>query len=508
MPDRNHAETAASSGDPYATLLEKRKQLAYLADVEDLLNWDEYTVMPDEGGPARTNQQGALSTLQQQHRSDTEIGELLAAIEPAELTDDERAVVREIRREYERDVAVPMELSRELSETTSEAVRAWQQAKAENDFDRFESHLEDVVELKREEAAAIDADADPYEVLFTDYAPYLELETVDQIFDRLKGELIPLLESIRESNVELSTDAFEGTVAVDTQVDACRAILDELGFDWDRGSFAAIPPAGMTLGNQFDCRVGVNPKVDDLRITVFGTLHEFGHAVYNQNLPRDRYGSPLGTDRGTTAQESQAVFWECHIGRSPEFWRYIQPTIVDHVPSVEAGSTQLYESVTQVRPDDANALRADELTWQLHMLVRYEIERGLIRGDIDPVEVPAIWRDKYEEYLGIRPESDAEGPLLTVHWATGYYGYFPTYTLGHVLAAQFAATARESIDDFDQRIQRGEFDTLQTWLAEEIHQHGQRFTTPELVRRVTGTELTADPFIDYVREKYGELYEL
>lgn len=320
--------------------------------------------------------------------------------------------------------------------------------------------------------------------------------------------MIPLLESIRDTDVELSTDAFEGTFDVDTQIDACLAVLEELGFDWDRGYFATIPPAGMTFGNQFDCRVGLKPIEDDLNITLFATLHEFGHAAYNQNLPQDQYGSPLGTHRGVSVHESQATFWECHIGRSPEFWRYIRPTIIDHFPSIEAGSSQLYESVTQVRPNEANALRADELTWQLHILVRHEIERGLITGDIEPADVPEIWRDKYEEYLGFRPESDAEGPLLTVHWATGYYGYFPTYTLGHVLAAQFAATARESIGDFGRRIRSGEFDTLQTWLAEEIHQHGQRFTTPELLQRVTGSELTADPFVEYVREKYSKLYEL
>lgn len=507
MTDQLADDGTDSRGDGYDRLLEKWKQVTYLEDIEQVITWDEFAVVPEGGAPARSKQQGALSAILQRERTDSEFGELLDAIDTETLTESEQACVREIGREYERQAAVPPDLSRELSETTSNAKEAWQQARRADDFSQFEEHLERVIELKREEAAAIDPDADPYAVLFTGYAPYIDLETVERIFARLADELVPLVEQIRTSDTEVTTDAFDGSVDIDAQETACREILTQLGYDWDRGHVDSVPN-GVTLGNQYDCRIGLRIKEEDLRHALLVAVHEFGHALYAQQLPQEHYGTPLGLPQGTLLHESQSTFWECQVGRTEAFWEYIRPTLEQAVPSVEGSARDLYESFVHVRPNETNWLRSDELTWQLHVLVRFEIERDLIAGDIDPGEVPDIWRKRYEDYLGIRPESDAEGPLLTIHWANGWVGYFPTYTLGHVLAAQFAAAAREAIDGFDAKVRRGEFGPLREWFQEEIHQHGQRYTTPELVRRVTGEELTADYYLEYVTEKFSEMYDL
>lgn len=507
MPDQPANQPPESADDNYDRLLEKWKHLAYLEDVERVLSWDEYTVLPEGGASARSKQQGALSMVLQQQRTDPEFGELLEAVDVEALTDEQQANVREIRREYDREAAVPPDLSQRLSETTTEATEAWQQARANDDFGHFEEHLDRVVELKREEAAAIAPDADPYGVLFAEYAPYIDLETVERIFDRLQQELVPLVEEIRQSDTELTTDAFEGTFDIEAQVAASRDILADLGYDWDRGHVDTVPN-GITLGNQFDSRIGLRLIEDDLRHFPLVTVHEFGHALYKQQMPQEHYGTPLGSSHSFFVHESQSTLWECHVGRTEEFWEYIRPTVGEHLPSIEGSARDLYESFVRVRPNEPNWLRADELTWQLHVLVRFEIERALVAGDIDPVDVPEVWRDTYEEYLGFRPESDAEGPLLTIHWANGWVGYFPAYTLGHVLAAQFAAAAREAIDGFNEKLRRGEFAPLRGWLREEIHQHGQRYTTPELIRRVTGEELTADYYLEYVTEKFTDLYDL
>lgn len=507
MTDQRADEASTSADDEYDRLLEKWKQLTYLEDIERVLSWDEYTILPEGGAPARSKQQGALATVLQQQRTDPEFNDLLEAVDVEALSDPQRANVREIRREYKREASVPPDLSQRLSETTTVATEAWQQARADDDYDHFEEHLDRIIELKREEAAAIDPDADPYSVLLAEFAPYTDLETVERIFDRLEEELVPLLQEIRESDAAVTTDAFDGTFEIDAQEAMCRDILTELGYDWDRG-YVDMVPNGITIGNQFDCRIGLQLNEEDLRLAPFVTLHEFGHALYHQQVPQEQYGTPLGTSKGVYVHESQATLWGCHVGRTEEFWEYIRPTVIEHVPSIEGSARDLYESLVHVRPDEQNVLRADELTWQLHILVRFEIERALVAGDLDPADVPEVWREKYGQYFGFRPDSDAEGPLLTIHWANGLVGYFPVYTLGHVLAAQFAAAARDDIDDFDEKLRHGEFGPLREWLHEEIHQDGQLYTTPELLRRVTGEELTADYYIEYVTEKFSEVYDL
>ncbi len=353
-----------------------------------------------------------------------ETGELLDELDDADLTDEQAAVVREVRREYERADAVPVELVEEISETGSEALQAWEEAKAEDDFDEFAPYLEKHVELKREYAEHIDPDRDPYEVLFEEFEPCLSMERAESILAELREALVPMIEDIRESDVELAVDTFEGTFPEDEQEALSRDALELVGYDFDRGRLD-VSSHPFTSGNQFDCRVTTRFDETDPLGAVGSTVHEFGHAQYNLGLPQEHFGTPLGTSRDLSVHESQSRL---------------------------------------------------------------------------------VWNDKYEEYLGIRPDTDSEGCLQDIHWSHGNFGYFPTYSLGSVMAAQLFEAAEAEIDDLDAKIAEGEFDDLHDWLGENVHRHGSRYETNELVKRATGEDFSADAFLDYVDEKYGELY--
>ena len=237
------------------------------------------------------------------------------------------------------------------------------------------------------------------------------------------------------------------------------------------------------------------------------TIHEFGHASYTLGLPEEQYGTPLGKSRNMTVHESQSRLWENHVGRSRPFWQLFAPTVNEHL-GTDATPDALYEHANEVYDDNLIRVEADELTYHMHIVVRFEIERDLVRGDLDVSEVPAVWNDKMEEYLGVRPDTDAEGCLQDIHWTHGNFGYFPTYSLGSVLAAQLFAAAQDDLGDLDDDIEAGEFDRLYGWLNETVHEHGCRYTTPDLIREATGEAFTADYFLEYATGKYSDLYEL
>ena len=499
-------DDTADAPDAYDALLDRARRWNAVGSASGVLGWDQQVMMPEGGTPARSKQLSALSSVHHDMVTDDETGELLDELADADLTDEQAAVVREIRREYERADAVPVELVEEISETGSEALQAWEEAKAEDDFDEFAPYLEKHVELKREYAEHIDPDRDPYEVLFEEFEPCLSMERAESILTELREALVPMIDDIRDSDVELAVDTFEGTFAEETQEELSREILEHVGYDFDRGRLD-VSSHPFTSGNQFDCRVTTRFDENDPLGAVGSTIHEFGHAQYNLGLPQEHFGTPLGTSRDLSVHESQSRLWENHVGRSRAFWQEFLPTFQERFPQTEEATVQdAYEAFNQVYEDNFIRVEADELTYHLHIVVRFEIERDLVRGDLAVEDVPEVWNDKYEEYLGIRPDNDAVGCLQDIHWSHGNFGYFPTYSLGSVMAAQLFAAAEAEIDDLDDRIAAGEFDELREWLGENVHQHGARYETNELVKRATGEDFTADAFLEYVDGKYGELY--
>ncbi|OTF10133.1 carboxypeptidase M32 [Halorubrum sp. SD612] len=499
-------DDAADAPDAYGALLDRVQRWNAVGSASGVLGWDQQVMMPEGGTPARSKQLSALSSVHHDMVTADETGELLDELDDADLTDEQAAVVREVRREYERADAIPVELVEEISETGSEALQAWEEAKAENDFETFAPYLEKHVELKREYAEHIDPDRDPYEVLFEEFEPCLSMERAESILTELREALVPMIEEIRASDVDLAVDTFEGTFPEDEQESLSREALELVGYDFDRGRLD-VSSHPFTSGNQFDCRVTTRFDETDPLGAVGSTIHEFGHAQYNLGLPQEHFGTPLGTSRDLSVHESQSRLWENHVGRSEAFWREFLPVFQEHFPQTEDATVRdAYEAFNQVYEDNLIRVEADELTYHLHIVVRFEIERDLIRGDLDVEDVPEVWNDKYEEYLGIRPENDAEGCLQDIHWSHGNFGYFPTYSLGSVMAAQLFEAAEAEIDDLDAKIAEGEFGDLRDWLGENVHRHGARYETNELVVRATGEDFSADAFLDYVDEKYGELY--
>ncbi|ELZ29772.1 carboxypeptidase Taq [Halogeometricum pallidum JCM 14848] len=499
---------AESAPEAYTELLETYKRVSNVQNSAGLLSWDQQVMMPEGGNPARSQQLSTLSSLAHELLTDDEVGERLDELEDADLTDERAAVVREIRRKYDRAVSVPSELVEEISTASSEALPAWEEAKAEDDFSTFAPHLEKHIELKREYAEHIDPEKDPYEVLFEDFEPCLPLEQAESILEELRDTLVPMIERIRESGDDIATGAFtkEGEYPEAAQEELCRDVLSTLGYPWERGRLDTSSHP-FSSGTMFDARVTTRFDESDPLGSLLSTVHEFGHATYNLGLPDEHYATPLGESRDLSVHESQSRLWENHVGRSKAFWNVLLPAFKEQFPKAEDVTLEeAYEAANQVYEDNLIRVEADELTYHLHIIVRFEIERALIAGDIDVEEVPEVWNDKYEEYLGVRPETDSEGCLQDIHWSHGNFGYFPTYSLGSVMAAQLYDAAEADIDDLEGRIEEGDFEPLHEWLTENVHRHGARYETNDLVAQATGEDFTADAFTDYVTEKYGDLY--
>ncbi|MFW6317815.1 MAG: carboxypeptidase M32, partial [Halorubrum sp.] len=356
-------DDAADAPDAYDALLDRVQRWNAVGSASGVLGWDQQVMMPEGGTPARSKQLSALSSVHHDMVTADETGELLDELDDADLTDEQAAVVREVRREYERAEAVPVELVEEISETGSEALGAWEAAKADDDFDEFAPYLEKHVELKREYAEHIDPDRDPYEVLFEGFEPCLSMERAESILTELREALVPMIEDIRESDVELAVDTFEGTFPEEDQEALSRDALELVGYDFDRGRLD-VSSHPFTSGNQFDCRVTTRFDENDPLGAVGSTIHEFGHAQYNLGLPQEQFGTPLGQSRDLSVHESQSRLWENHVGRSEAFWEEFLPVFQEHFPQTEEASVRdAYEAFNQVYEDNLIRVEADELTY-------------------------------------------------------------------------------------------------------------------------------------------------
>jgi carboxypeptidase Taq len=498
------AETEHDAPGAYDKLLEHVREYTYVGDAAGVLRWDQEVMMPEGGTPARAKQLSTLSTVRHDMLTADDLGALLGDLDGAALSAEQAAVVREVRRQHERAVGIPSDLVQEISETTANALPIWEEAKAEDDFDAFADSLREIVRLKREYAEAIDPDRDPYAVLFEEYEPYLGLDAAERILATLRDALVPLIDDVADSDVE-PAEPLEGAHDEADQEALVRAALEDLGYDWERGRLDTAPHPFST-GSQFDARVTTRFSPDDPLDALGSTVHEFGHATYTLGLPDEHYGTPLGSPRDLSVHESQSRLWENHVGRSRPFWDFFAPRIEEHL-GVAADPRALYEAANTVDPTNLIRVEADELTYHMHVVLRFEIERDLVHGNLDVSEVPAVWNEMMAEYLGVRPEGDEEGCLQDIHWTHGSLGYFPTYSLGSVMAAQLFAGAEDAVGDLDGAIRRGEFGGLHEWLTEEIHRHGCRFETDELVERATGAPLSAEAFLEYADEKYRALYD-
>jgi carboxypeptidase Taq len=512
--------------EAYGELIRRSRELATLASCSAVLGWDEQTYMPSGGAAHRGNQMALLAGLQHERATDPRVGELLASLEGSELAAEpesvEAANIRELRRSYERRVRLPRALVEELARTTSMAQSEWVAARAASDFARFRPWLETIIRLRRQESACLAGNQTPadggaapagsaYDPLLDEYEPGAKSADLAVLFDALRRELTPLVAAIGESAVRL---AEPGSGAIlkrsyprDRQRIFGEAVAAAMGFDFRRGRLDVTVHPFCTGIGPGDCRITTRFDEHEFSDAFFGILHEVGHALYEQGLDDAHHGTPMGEAVSLGVHESQSRLWENLVGRGRAFWAFWLPMArrIFHEALADVSLQAFYAAVNRVSPSLIR-VRADEATYNLHIIVRFELEQDLLAGNLAVGDLPAAWSQKYREYLGVAPVDDAEGCLQDIHWSAGLIGYFPTYTLGNVYAAQLFAAARAELGDLDEAFARGDFGGLLGWLREKVHRQGQRYRAADLVERVTGSRPDHRPLIDSLRRKYAELY--
>jgi len=491
-------------------LVSRLKSTAVLASCSALLGWDEQTYLPPGGAGHRAEQLGLLAGMAHQQATDPKIGELLSQLETAKafaIDSPEAALLREARRDYDRKTKLPQRLVEELSRTTTLSQHAWVAARKKKDFAEFRPWLEKVVALKREEADVLSAGGEKYDALLDDYEAGATSESVAASFASLRKELVGLLDAIRGSGRASDGSVLTRSYPVEAQRAFGRAAAAAIGFDFGRGRLdEAAHPFCSGIGPG-DCRLTTRYDEHHVPGAFFGTLHEAGHGLYEQGLPAGWFGTPLGEACSLGVHESQSRMWENFVGRSRAFWACFFPQARDAFPGAlkDVDTEAFYRAINDVRPSYIR-VEADEVTYNLHIMLRFELERPLIAGDLAPADAPGAWDDAFVRDFGMRPTNVAEGALQDIHWSAGLVGYFPTYALGNMYAAQLFEQARVDLGDLDAMFARGEFTPLKGWLVENVHRHGRRYRPAELIERVTGRAQSPEPLVRHLREKYGELY--
>lgn len=490
-------------------LMELWGEIRDLRAAEDLLHWDQETCMPTGGLEARARAAATLAGIKHQKLTAAELSDTLERCEEeAPPGSDLEAQIRAARIEVIRAVRVSEGLTRALAKASSTGLAAWQEARAQKDFSRFEKELAELLNLRRQQAAAIDPQGQAYDVMIQEYEPDGRAAELAPLFDDLRRNLMPLVRTVAESGVKVNEGACRGDFPVAAQESFSRRMATAIGFDFRKGRLDATTHPFCVGIHRTDVRLTWRSQNDDFRPALFGILHEAGHGLYEQGLPESWSHTPLGTATSLGIHESQSLLWENHVGRSLGFWRFALPFYRKNfplAPAVEAEELQRAQCTVQpslIRVD------ADETTYNLHIALRFQLERALFAGDLTVAELPGAWDDLYEEFLGIRPRDAAEGVLQDIHWSQGMFGYFPTYTLGTLTAAQLFAAARRDLGDLEEAFAAGEFTPLLHWLRENVHRHGTRYTASELVTRATGRPLSADDLLAHLRRNVETVYGL
>jgi carboxypeptidase Taq len=497
----------------YEDLCSHARETALLAAAESALGWDERTMLPSEGTEYRAEQLTLLAGILHTRRTDKRIGEWLAVLIDSELAADAHSVpgttIRQLKRSYDRRVKLPQSLVEELARTASLGQHAWEQARAKDDFNTFAPLLAKTFELKRAEADALGYESTRYDALLDDYEPGERTSNVTRVLADLREALVPLVAEIAASSKRPDIAILERRYPVDAQETFAKAGATAIGFDFQRGRLDVTAHPFCTGLGPNDCRITTRYDEHFFSSAFFGVLHEAGHGIYDQGLPANWYGLPPGEAVSLGIHESQSRLWENLVGRSKAFWQGMYPA-AQKAFSDALGKTSLddfFFAINDVRPSLIR-VEADEATYNLHILIRFELEQALLADELAVKDLPAAWNDKYEKYLGIHPKSDADGVLQDVHWSAGLVGYFPTYSLGNLYASQFFLQAEKDLGSLAPQFAKGQFGPLREWLNANIHSHGQCFSAADLVLKITGKPLSHGPLMAHLREKLAPLYGL
>ena len=501
----------------YKKLLEKTKNITTLGSAASILHWDMETMMPPRGIKLRSLQLAMLSRIGHQMSTDPEIGRLLEETmkhpDYGSLDAVQKRNLYLIKKHYDEQTKLPEELVVETSKQQAITIDTWKRAKAAKDFSKFKPELEKLFSLRKQAAEIlmeVKETSTPYDALIDIFEPKMTAEDISKVFKKLREGLISVLRKCEESPKQPDPSILKRHLPVEAQRKIGRLMAEFIGYDVssaESGGRIDETEHPFTTGYYDDVRITTHYYPDRFASSVFSILHEGGHALYEQNLKQEWMFQPVGDACSMGFHESQSRFVENIVGRSREFWTYFLPKLKQAAGNVvsDVELDSFVHAINQVSPSKIR-VEADEVTYGLHVIIRFNIERDLFADKISVDELPQVWNQNYSQYLGVTVEDDTEGVMQDTHWASGLYGYFPTYALGNIYSGQILAQLDENIQDWRTQISEGSFGNVKQWLTEKVHSHGNLYSPPELIKIITGNELAVDPYLDYLNEKYSRLY--
>jgi carboxypeptidase Taq len=496
----------------YQSLVEKLSEVSYLNGVMSTLGWDQEVVMPIGASEARAQQISALAGVIHERMTDPRLGDCLAELEAedsAYFDTLQICNIREARRKYDLETKIPKKLVKEMAGLSSQGHTVWVAARRDNKFSDFAPLLKRFIELKKEWAQCAFPGMDHYDANIDNFERGTTMADITPVFERIKAELIPLIQSIQDTRYQPDNSFLQGTFPVDKQEALARKISKDIGFQFDCGRMDVSVHPFCGGSHPTDVRITTRYQENDFIESLYAVIHETGHGLYEQGRMLEGRDLPVSESLTMGIHESQSLFWERMIAQSELFCRHYFDTIKATFPDnlQDATADVFYRAINTCKADFIR-VEADELTYPLHIILRYEIEKGLFDDSIAVDDLPEVWNDLMMKYLGIKPPTDTLGVLQDSHWSSGAFGYFPSYTLGAIYACQFYQTMTNELSDVEKNIEKGSFAPIKAWLNEKIHRQGSLFTPHDLVCRVTGESLNPEYFIEYLKKKYSAIYPL
>jgi carboxypeptidase Taq len=508
------SEKAPSS---YKKLMEKVKDLLTLQSATAIIHWDMETMMPPKAIGLRSQQLALLSRIEHRMSTDPEIGRLLEEVmRPSEydkLDAVQKRNVYLVKKHYDEQTKLPEELVAEIAKQQAITVDVWKKAKAAKNFSMFKPELEKLVDLEKKAAEIlmkVKETATPYDALIDIFEPKMTTKTITKVFNELREGLVSLLKKCENAPKQPDVSILKRKVPIDVQKKIAKALAQVVGYDIESreaGGRIDETEHPFTTGYYDDVRITTHYYEDNFASSIFSVLHEAGHALYEQNLKKEWMFQPVGTGCSSGFHESQSRFVENIIGRSREFWVYFLPKLKEIAGNIlsDVDLETFVHAVNQVKPSKIR-VEADEVTYGLHIIIRFNMERDLFADKIMVKELPEIWNQNYKEYLGVEIENDSEGVMQDTHWASGSYGYFPSYALGNIYSGQILSAMEKDLKNWREQVAKGNVTKVKEWLVKNVHAYGNLYDPEELIRKITGKGLDVKPYLNYLNRKYSKLY--
>lgn len=499
----------------FQKIFDVSKHIRILQGISSLLDWDQETFMPSGSSAIRAEQlktmAGIIHREKTSRKYSTALSKLIdlktGKVKYKDLSQQQSAALREWRRNYIHDTALPSKFVEEFTKVSSQAIIAWRTAKKENAFQQFAPFLDRIVQLNRKKADLLGYKDHPYDALLDQYEPDFTTKETEILFLKLRTHLMPIIKKVSRQPID---DSFlYGNWDHAKQMAFSHKLLDAMGYDHSKGRLDLSTHPFSSSCHPTDSRITTRIHAESLMSCFLAVLHEGGHALYEMGLPQAQYGTPLGDARSLGVHESQSRWWETRIGLSKPFWLYFFPLLKETFKGQLDNITldKFYFAINKVEPSLIR-IEADEMTYPLHVILRFEMEKGLIEGSMSVRDVPDAWNAKMEEYLGVIPPTNSEGCLQDIHWSMGAFGYFPTYTLGNLYAAHLFEGFAKDHSDWEKQVAAGQLGFVKVWLHEKIHQYGKCYQTHELLKLATGKDFSVDPYLHYLKKKYSQIYDL